>query len=207
MTGDKGMNMFGNPRKLMLIALMGALGNAMFIVSQTIFKTNQIALDLSSIGTLVAAAYGGPWIGLLAGLVVGIGPGFYFGYLGGSLGLLGLIGLPVGKALTGFTVGHLMRIFKVNESEHASWKMIAATLIGYVPEALFTIVYFEVLVVILLPQVATYLGSIHLFVLSLMIKAWIEMLLIGVFMGALGGNKGFKDFMRQHFIHLNKRQQ
>ncbi|MEM3609120.1 MAG: hypothetical protein QXV87_02080, partial [Candidatus Bathyarchaeia archaeon] len=73
---------------------MAALGNVMFIVSQTIFKTTQIALDLSHIGTLIAAVYGGPLTGFVAGLLVGIGPGIYFGYFGGSLGLLGAFGLP-----------------------------------------------------------------------------------------------------------------
>jgi hypothetical protein len=89
--------------------------------------------------------------------------------------------------------------------------MIATTLVGYLPEALFTVVYFEVLVVILLPEMASglvyFFGSMHAFVLSLMIKAWIEMLLLGVFMGALGGNIGFKDFMKQHFSAQSKRLQ
>jgi hypothetical protein len=184
---------------------MAALGNVMFVFSQTIFKTGQIALDLSHIGTLIAAVYGGPWTGLLAGLLVGVGPGFYFGYLGGTLGLLGLIGLPIGKALTGFTVGHLARFFKIENTKYASWKIVLVTLLGYIPEAIFTVVFFEVFVVILLPDVAAYLGPMQAFVISIMIKAWLEMAILSFIMGALVGNNGFSTFMRQNFISLSKR--
>ena len=197
------MNTSGNSRRVIFLALMAALGNVMFIVSQTIFKTSQIALDLSHIGTLIAAVYGGPWIGLLTGFMVGIGPGLYFGYLGGSLGLLGVIGLPVGKALTGLTVGYLARVFKIEDTKYSSWKIVVATLIGYLPESIFTVFYFEGLVVILLPEVAAFFtsifGSMHVLVLSILTKAWIEIALLGIFMGTLVGNNGFNDFVSRVF--------
>jgi len=197
------MSALGNSRKIVFLAIMAALGNVMFIVSQTIFKTSQIALDLSHIGTLIAAVYGGPLIGLLTGLMVGIGPGLYFGYLGGSLGLLGVIGLPVGKALTGAAVGYLARFFKMESIKYSSWKIVVATLIGYLPESIFTVFYFEGLVVILLPEVAafftSFFGSMHVLVFSILTKAWIEMALLGVFMGALVGNNGFNDFVSKVF--------
>jgi len=203
------MNTLGNSKKVIFLALMGALGNVMFIVSQTIFKTSQIALDLSHIGTLIAAVYGGPLMGLLTGLVVGIGPGLYFGYFGGTLGLLGVIGLPVGKALTGLTVGYLARVFRIENTKYSSWKIIVATLIGYVPESIFTVFYFEGLVVILLPAVAAFFvsifGSMHVLVISILMKAWVEVALLGVLMGALIGNNGFSSFMKQHFTYLPKR--
>jgi len=197
------MGAVGNSRKVIFLALMASLGNVMFIVSQTIFKTSQIALDLSHIGTLIAAVYGGPWIGLLTGLMVGIGPGLYFGYLGGSLGLLGVIGLPAGKALTGAAVGYLARFFKIGSAKYSSWKIAVATLIGYVPESIFTVFYFEGLVVFLLPEVAesfiVYFGSLHVLVLSILAKAWTEIILLGVFMSALVGNNGFNDFVNKVF--------
>lgn len=192
-----------SPRRIAFVALMAALGNVMFVISQTIFKTGQIALDLSHIGTFIAAIYGGPLIGLITGFMVGIGPGLYFGYLGGTLGLLGLIGLPVGKALTGLTAGYLARIFRIHSTGHPSWKVPVATLLGYIPEALFTIFYFESLVVIFLPGFASYLmaqpGSIHAFVISLMAKAWIEIAILTVFMGTLVGNNGFSEFVSRVF--------
>ena len=189
-------------RTIAFVALMGALGNVMFVVSQTIFKNGPIALDLSHIGTFIAAVYGGPLVGLLTGIIVGIGPGLYFGYLGGSLGLLGLIGLPLGKALTGLTVGYLARFFKIDSTKHPSWKVPVATLVGYIPECLFTVLFFESFVVILLPGVAAYLtqsGSMGAFVISLMAKAWIEIAVLTVFMGALVGNNGFNEFVSRVF--------
>jgi len=198
-----------NSKKIVFIAMMGALGNAMFIVSQTVFRTTQIALDLSHVGTLIAAIFGGPWIGLATGLLVGVGPGLYFGYYGGSLGLLGLIGLPVGKALTGFTVGYLGRLFKIGESRYSSWKIIPLTLVGYVPEAIFTAFYFQTLIALLLPDTAAYFisvfGSLNLLVISVLTKAWLEMTLMSVFMGALTGNTGFTQFMRHNFSRVAER--
>jgi uncharacterized membrane protein len=192
-----------SPRTIAFVALMGALGNVMFVVSETIFKTGSIALDLSHIGTFVAAIYGGPLVGLITGFIVGIGPGLYFGYLGGSLGLLGLIGLPVGKALTGLTVGYLGRILKIDSARHPSWKVAVATLVGYIPEALFTILYFETFIVILIPGFASYLmsqyGTMHAYVAFLMAKAWIEIGIMTAFMSALVGNNGFNEFVSRVF--------
>jgi|YelNatPaOPRAMG01_1025707.scaffolds.fasta_scaffold162120_1 riboflavin transporter FmnP len=197
------MNYSKNARQVVFVAMMAALGNVMFIISQTIFKTTQIALDLSHIGTLIAAVYGGPLTGLLTGFIVGIGPGLYFGYFGGSLGLLGVVGLPVGKALTGLTVGYLAKFLKMKGVKHSSWNVILATLMGYLPECIFTLFYFEGLVVILLPEVAEkfimWFGSMHALVLSILTKAWVEITLLGIFMSALVGNAGFNDFVDRVF--------
>lgn len=197
------MNALGNSRRVIFLAIMVALGNVMFVISKTIFETSQIALDLSHIGTLIAAVYGGPWIGLLTGLMVGVGPGLYFGYFGGSLGLLGVVGLPIGKALTGLTVGYLARVLRMKDTKYSSWKMVVATLIGYLPECIYTVFYFESLVAIFLPEVAAsfinYFGSLHVLVLSILTKAWIELSLLGILMGALVGNRGFNDFVNRFF--------
>jgi hypothetical protein len=195
------MSSIRSPKWIVFIALMAALGNAMFVISQTIFKVGQIALDLSHIGTFIAAIFGGPWIGLVTGLLVGIGPGLYFGYLGGTLGLLGLIGLPVGKALTGLTTGYLTRILKIGSARYSSWKVVPATLLGYVPESVFTVFFFKGLVTIWLPQAAPFLAA-DAFVLALLAKAWIEIGIMGFVMGALIGNNGFSNFMRQHFTQI-----
>lgn len=197
------MDMVGGSRRVIFLAIMGALGSVMFIVSQTIFATTQIALDLSHIGTFIAAIYGGPLIGMLTGLLVGIGPGIYFGYLGGSLGVLSVICTPVGKALTGWSVGYLARFLRRGDSKYSSWKIIVATLVGYLPECIYMVFYFESLVTILMPGVAAFFishfGSIHLLVISILTKAWIEISLLSVFMGALVGNHGFNDFVSRVF--------
>lgn len=198
------MGMARDSRKIIFLALMAALGNVMFVISQTIFKMTQIALDLSHIGTLIAAVYGGPLTGLVAGLLVGVGPGIYFGYVGGSLELLGALGLPIGKAMTGFSVGYLAKIFRVQHSKGSSWKMTFTTLIGYIPECIYTLFYFTVLVTILLPDVAAFFtfffGSIWVLAFSVLAKGWVEMVLLGFFMGALVGNSGFNDFVSRVFV-------
>jgi thiamine transporter ThiT len=197
------MYVSSNSRRVVFIAIMAALGNVMFVVSRTIFATNQIALDLSHIGTLIAAVYGGPWVGFLAGLLVGVGPGLYFGYIGGSLGLLGVVGLPIGKALMGASVGYISSLLRRRIGEHQSLMTAFAVLIGYLPECIYTIFYFETLVVILLPTVAEFFiaifGSLHLLVLSILTKAWIEIALLAIFMSALVGNQGFNSFMNRIF--------
>jgi riboflavin transporter FmnP len=194
----------GSSRKIVFLAIMAALGNVMFVISQTIFKVTQIALDLSHIGTLIAAVYAGPLAGFVVGLLVGIGPGIYFGYIGGSLGWLGVATLPIGKAMTGAAVGYLVKIFDVRNSKYSSWKMAFATLVGYIPECIYTIFVFEVLVTLFLPDVAAFFisifGSMWILVLSILAKAWVEMCLLGFFMGALIGNSGFNDFVSRIFV-------
>ncbi len=185
-----------NLKVLTFTAMMGALGNILFALSETVLSWGQVALDISHIGTLIAAVYGGPLTGLIAGLLVGLGPGLYFGYIGGSLGLLGLIGLPLGKALTGVFVGLLARWFKINERRASSLLVIPIVLIGYVPECIFTIFLFEVLVAIFLPLIAQFLIP---FLVPILIKALIEMGIMSFFMAALFGNNGFKVFVASFF--------
>ena len=183
-------------KNLIFTIMMGALGNVLFLLSETVLSWGQIALDISHIGTLIAALYGGPIAGLIAGLLVGLGPGLYFGYIGGSLGLLGLVCLPVGKALTGFFAGLLARWLKVERRASSSLMTIPIVLMGYVPECIFTVFFFKVLVAILLPFAAQFLIP---FLVPILIKAWIEMGIMSFFMAALIGNNGFSDFVRQHF--------
>lgn len=185
-----------NLKILTFTAMMGALGNVLFLLSQTILSWGQIALDISHIGTLIAAVYGGPLIGLITGLLVGLGPGLYFGYVGGSLGLLGLVGLPVGKALTGFSIGLLTRWLKIGKGSASSLMIIPIVLAGYAPECVFTVFLFQVLVAIFLPLVAQFLIPL---LVPILIKAWIEMGIMSFFIAALIGNNGFSDFVRQYF--------
>ncbi len=185
-----------NLKILIFTVMMGALGNVLFMLSQTVLSWSQIALDISHIGTLIAAIYGGPLTGLIAGTLVGLGPGLYFGYIGGSLGLLGLVGLPAGKALTGIFVGLLTRWLKINKRRVSSLTVIPTVLIGYIPECIFTVFFFQVLVAIFLPFAAQFLIPL---LVPILVKAWIEIGIMSFFMAALIGNKGFSDFVRQYF--------
>lgn len=189
-------------RALAFSAMMGALGNILFFISQALFKWGQVALDFSHIGTLIAAVYGGPKLGMLVGLLVGIGTGIYFGFIGGALGFLGLLGLPIGKAMTGISVGALARWLRVGLREGSSITVkgssiitIITVLLGFVPECIFIIFFFKVLVVLFLPAVAGYLLA---FLTPILIKAWIEIIVMAFYMGALVGNNGFSNFVKQY---------
>ncbi len=171
------------------IALMGALGNILFLIS---YHTGPIIpgvnFDLSLITVFIAALYGGPLFGFLTGLFTGVFPGIYFGPLGlGSW--LGLVSLPIGKSLTGFAAGLLYKGLNVDQRSRKSILTISLVLLSYIPELIFTIAYFAVL----LPNLIGGGGvGILTFVLP---KAWAEVIIISFFMAALVGNTGFNSFI------------
>jgi len=180
-------------RRTAFIGMMGALSNALFVVSITIFNWGQVALDLSHMGTLIAAFYGGPLAGLITGALAGIGSGLYFGSVSGLLPLF-LPGLVVGKALTGLSVGSLSKLLNVVKRERRAAATILATLLGYVPECLFTIAFFLVLIPVFAPSAAAYLTPL---LVPITVKAWIEMSIMGFYMAALIGNQGFTQLMER----------
>jgi hypothetical protein len=177
-----------NSRVVSFIAIMIALGNTLSAFSIGLTKVGQVGLDFSHIATFIAAIYGGPIAGFLTGLLGGIVPGIYYGPLSG-LSWLGLIGLPIGKSLTGFTTGALCKLFNLNQRTRPSFFVIPIVLVGFIPECLFTVVFFLYLVPFFFGWV-----SIPLLI-SILIKAWIEISFMSTFMGALTGNGGFKNFM------------
>ncbi len=180
-------------KKIAFITMMGALGNVLFLIS---FYAGPIApgiaFDFSLATTFVAALYGGPVVGLVMGLFVGIFPGIYFGPLGNG-SWLGLVGLPIGKALTGLTCGFLARTANPQGKNHGSLLAIPITLISYIPECLFTVAYF----VALMPHFIGGGGAgLLIFILP---KAWIEIVILSVLMAALVGNQGFTSFINKFF--------
>lgn len=180
-----------NSRVASFTAVMVALANILAALSIGLTRVGQVGLDFSNIAVFVAAIYGGPYLGLVVGLLGGIVSGVNFGLLGG-LGWLGLIGLPVGKALTGLTTGALCKAFNITRRGNRSLLTIPLVLIGYVPEFLFTIAFFIVLVPYFLgPAPWLTMGL----VISILAKAWLEIFLMSAFMGALTGNVGFTTFI------------
>lgn len=180
-------------KQVAFIAMMGALGNVLFLVS---FYAGPVApgvaFDFSLVATFIAAFYGGPLIGFVTGLFVGIFPGIYFGPLG-SGSWLGLVGLPIGKSLTGLTCGFLARKADLQGKNRSSLIAIPTVLLSYVPECLFTVAYF----VTLIPYFVGGGGAgILIFVLP---KAWVEIVVISVLMAALVGNQGFTSFISKFF--------
>ena len=190
-----------NTKKLAFAIMMGALGNVLFLVS---FYTGQIAqgiaLDLSLLGVFIAGLYGGPLTGLIAGLIAGVLPGVMFGPLG-SGGVLGLIGLPVGKALTGLTIGLLAKGLKLQHITRQSLITAPITLLAYLPEGIFTFVYFS----ILLPLFSGNGIMPMAIIVTILLKAVGEVIVMSVIMAALAGNTGFRDFVTARFTGMKKK--
>jgi LytS/YehU family sensor histidine kinase len=179
------------------VAMMSALGLLLSTISLNVAPylggQSGAALDLSHIATFIAAIFGGPFVGALVGFLSGIYAGYYFGYVIGTLGVLSLIGVPFGKALTGLTAGFLYKRLKINKSSRPSTITIPITLISYIPECIYTIFYFLYIVLYVY-------GNAMIFMIPIVIpKAWIEITVMSILMGALAGNIGFKEFITKFF--------
>jgi LytS/YehU family sensor histidine kinase len=186
-------------KKTAFIASMSALGITLSMISisagSALSAVGQggAALDLSHISTFVAAIFGGPYVGAIVGFLSGIYAGYYFGYVMGTLGLLSLVGVPLGKAMTGLLAGFLYKRFKIGNSSGHSIYAVPVTLLSYVPESIYTVLYF----LYLAPFVIPYSMS---FMIPLVIpKAWIEITVMSLLMGALAGNAGFREFVSRFF--------
>lgn len=182
-------------RQIALVAILSALGTVLSAISLGVvpFVPN-VALDLSHIATFVAAIFGGPFMGAAVGFLGGIYAGYFFGF--GStngLGFLSLIGVPLGKAMTGLFAGFLYRKLKLGTGTGRSILTIPATLLAYVPESIYTALYFL--------YVVTWVGLAPMsFMIVLVIpKGWLEITGMSVLMAALAGNKGFVDTVKRFF--------
>ncbi len=175
---------------------MAALGNVLSFIPIGLTRVGQVGFDLSHIATFIAAIFGGPLVGCIVGFAGGVVAGIYFGPMG-WLSWLGLIGLPVGKALTGLTVGVFFKFFKIDDKAHSSLLTVPAILTAYIPEFLFTVLFFLVLV-------PYFFGWLDLALLiSIAVKAWMEIAVMSVLMAALVGNTGFSAFVVE-FLKFNK---
>lgn len=188
-----------NSKQIAFTTLMSALGLFLSTISLNIAPffsavgQGGAALDLSHIATFIAAIFGGPFLGAAVGFISGIYAGYYFGYVIGVLGLLSLIGVPSGKALTGLTSGFLYKKLRINESPRASTLTIPIILMSYLPECIYTIIYFRYLV-------PYFYGSPMDSMIPIVIsKAWVEITIMSILMGALAGNVGFKEFIFRFF--------
>ena len=181
---------------LSFVALMAALGNVLSFISIQLSPivpsiplgpfNFSLALDLSHLATFIAALLGGPVVGGLTGLVGGFVSAFQFGFSQGNI-ITG-IGLPLGKAVTGIVAGILFQRICVGR-----WKTLAITVISYIPEAIFTAFIFIYLYPIFygLPtEVAV------LIVTQIIVKAFVEMLLLGTILTYIVGSRGFQTYSR-----------
>jgi len=175
---------------------MAALGNVLTFISIQLSPivpsiplgpvSFSLALDLSHIATFTAALLGGPVVGGLTGLVGGFVAAFQFGFSQGNI-ITG-IGLPLGKAMTGIVAGILFR--RINTG---MLKTLTVTAISYIPEAIFTAVIFVYLYPIFygLPtEIAVVIAT------QIIVKAFGEMLIIGVILSYIANSSGFRAFRR-----------
>ena len=176
-------------KEISFVAMMGALGNVLAALTIAPTAVRQIALDFSSLPVLLSAALAGPIIGAFTGIVAGLLPSFWFGFVGGQLGLLGF-SASIGKAIHGLAVGYLVRALKPFQGR--TLLLIPIVLIGFVPEALWIVLVFTLLAQIFLPNAAGFLGTL---VVPILVKATFEVAVMSFFMTALAGHTGFKKFV------------
>jgi uncharacterized membrane protein len=189
-------------RRTAFVGMLSALGIVLSAISLNIAPVlstvgqGGAALDLSHIATFIGAIFGGPIVGATVGLLGGLYSGYYFGFVFGQ-GLFAVVGVPLGKAITGFFAGVIYKKLKIGSGSHHSFYAVPATLLAYVPECIYTVLYFLYIMTFVNGQGMAYL-------IPLVIpKAWIEIIVMSVLMGALAGNTGFKEFVGR-FLHFQK---
>jgi riboflavin transporter FmnP len=192
------MNQSLNTKKITFIAMMAAMGNVLSLISIRMAPlvpsiplgpvTFSLALDLSHIATFIAALFGGPVVGGLTGLIGGIIAAFEFGFSRGNF-LTGF-GLPIGKALTGIAAGVLMKRLE----ERGGVMYVIGTILSYIPEALLTVVIFMYLIPLFLPYLSSWITLS--FTIQILVKAFVEMIIMGVILMRVMRNRGFKVYVQ-----------
>ncbi len=178
---------------------MGALGNVLGLATIGLIPIPWItglALDLSNVPVAFLAVFLGKRFGALTGALAGIGPGIMFGYISGNAGLLSVFFVPLGKVFTGFTVGVVAEIIASRRKLAGRADILASVLIGFVPEALLVLVYFETIVPLFVPGGAFWAPALAV---PVFVKGWAEMVLIGLITAALAANRGFTAFFTRYF--------
>lgn len=179
-------------KTIALVIVMAVLGNLLSLIPIGLTRVGQVGFDFSLVTTLIVALYGGPVLGFLTGLAGGAAAGVMFGPMG-QLSWLGLVCLPIGKSLTGLTAGVLFNGLGISKREHASAFSVPTVLAAYVPEFLFTVFFF-------LALIPYFFGWVSIpLVISIGIKAWMELAVMSILIGALMGNSGFSKFMLAYF--------
>jgi LytS/YehU family sensor histidine kinase len=188
-------------KTLTFAATMAALGNALSFLSIQLTPlapniplgpvTVSLALDLSHLSTFIASLFGGPIVGGLTGLLSGFVAAFEFGFSKGNV-VTG-VGLPLGKAMTGVAAGY---VFQWLYEEDRPIRLVASTVIAYVPEALLTLALFRYV----LPAVVGLPASLATAIaIQIVVKAFFEMILLGLIILGLSQNVGFSNYARGYF--------
>ena len=197
----KTMSKILSPKRLTFIAMMAALGNVLSFISIKLAPlmptiplgptSFSLALDLSHLSTFIAALFGGPAVGGLTALIGSLVAAFEFGFSMGNF-ITGF-GLPLGKTLTGLTAGILMRRLVVDRSRVM---MVVSTVVSYIPEGIVTYIIFMYLFPLFIPGSSFWVAAMTVQVL---VKAEIEMVVMGVLLAALIDNQGFTQLIKGYF--------
>jgi riboflavin transporter FmnP len=197
----KTMSKILSPKSLTFIAMMAALGNVLSFISIKLAPlmptiplgptSFSLALDLSHLSTFIAALFGGPAVGGLTALIGSLVAAFEFGFSQGNF-ITGF-GLPLGKTLTGLTAGILMRRLVVDRSRVM---MVVSTVVSYIPEGIVTYIIFMYLFPLFIPGSSFWVAAMTVQVL---VKAEIEMVVMGVLLAALIDNQGFTQLIKGYF--------
>ena len=188
-------------KALVFAAMMAALGNVLSFISTQLAPmapnvplgpvSVSLAIDLSHLTTFIAALFGGPVIGGVTGLVGGFVAAFEFGFSKGNL-ITGF-GLPLGKAMTGVTAGYL---FKLLYKGGSPLNLITTTVSSYLPEAVLTYALFRYL----LPPVMGVTEAVGVaIVMPILVKAFAEMVILGIILTGIVNNLGFKSYAQGYF--------
>ena len=198
---QKPMSDLFSSKRLTFIAMMAALGNVLSFISIKLAPlvpaiplgptSFSLALDLSHLSTFIAAFFGGPVVGGLTALIGSLVAAFEFGFSQGNF-ITGF-GLPVGKALTGITAGLLMRRLGVDGKRVM---MVVSTVVSYIPEGIVTYLIFMYLFPLFIPNSIFWVAALTVQVL---VKAVVEMVVMGILLAAMLGNQGFTQYVRGSF--------
>ncbi len=196
------MNTDFGSKSLTFVAVMAALGNVLSFVSIRMAPilpsvplgpiSVSLALDLSHLSTFIAALFGGPLLGGLTGLIGGSVAAFEFGF--SKANIITGIGLPIGKAMTGVTAGFILGRMNLFQGQKLS--KVFATAISYIPEGLFTAFVFIKILPVFFPMDPLFLIP---FTVQIIVKAFFEMIVMGLILVAIAKNQGFTGYIRGIF--------
>lgn len=165
-------------KHITFVGIMSAMGTALALATFAPIGPN-INIDFSHIGTFITALVLGPFYGMIAGALIGFYPMIIFG---NPL-------VPVGKAMTGLFIGLLITrarlVIGVERGETMRLlQIVPTTLVGWIPEALFTLVTLGILgIPVLFPMPL---------VEGILVKGVGEIILLGVLCEFLFASKALR---------------
>lgn len=179
-------------KTIAFVIYMGALGNVLAAITIAPTMVQQVALDFSAVPVLIAGVFGGAILGGLTGIIAGILPSIFFGFIGGQLSFLGF-STCIGKALHGFVAAVLTKMLKPVE-KRKTLLLVPIVLVSFIPECAWITLVFLIFVPLLIPSQA----FLSAYLTTILIKAWFEVCVMSFFISALAGHEGFKSFVHNY---------